>query len=608
MLARTDSRARALFLLIVASLLASAIGGRLVWWQVVQHDWLATMALNQLAQQQTIPAERGQIRDANGVLLATSVDLQSIFATPNTFTSAEEAQRVAGQIAPVLGLSAAELGARLASKDPWTWLKRRVDPATAGRVRALNLPGIGMIPETKRVYPIGGASPNSTIAAQVLGFVNVDGAGKAGLEYAEDALLAGQAGSVTAEEDVSGRRIADSVFQLKDSVNGADVQLTIDAGLQHLLEARLWETYQRNHAKGVTGIVMDVHTGAIKAMANFPSFNANDYATTDPSLFTNPAVSRQYEPGSVMKAFTISAALDAGAITTSDTFLDDNDLRIADVRIQNADRYQHPYGHGEITAGQVLKLSNNVGAAKIGLTLGGQKLYDAFKRFGFGAPTGIEIAGEASGVVWDPAGPRGSGNLTTAQNSFGQGLSVTAVQLAAGYAAIANGGTLVTPHVVAGWTDAQGVHHDAKTSAGERIMREETAHTVLGLLIGAVDDGVANLAQVPGYSIAGKTGTAEVAGPVKTQVRDGVDANGKAKYKTVTRYEYIHNWIDSSFIGIMPASDPQLVTLILIHRPDTWGRYIIAERPDQVFHKLAPQIFDYFAIPPDRPTAPVAEK
>lgn len=608
MLARTDSRARALFLLIVASLLASAIGGRLVWWQVVQHDWLATMALNQLAQQQTIPAERGEIRDSNGVLLATSVDLQSIFATPNTFTSTEQAQRVADQIAPVLGLSAAELGVRLASKDPWTWLKRRVDPATAGRVRALNLTGIGMVPETKRVYPIGGASPNSTIAAQVLGFVNVDGAGKAGLEYAENAMLAGQAGSVTAEEDVSGRRIADSIFQLKDSVNGADVQLTIDAGLQHLLEARLWETYQRNHAKGVTGIVMDVHTGAIKAMANFPSFDANDYATTDPSLFTNPAVSRQYEPGSVMKAFTISAALDAGAITTSDTFLDDNDLRIGDVRIQNADRYQHPYGHGEITPGQVLKLSNNVGAAKIGLTLGGQKLYDAFKRFGFGAPTGVEIAGEASGVVWDPAGPRGSGDLTTAQNSFGQGLSVTAVQLAAGYAAIANGGTLVTPHVVAGWTDSQGVQHDARVSAGERIMREETAHTVLGLLIGAVDDGVANLAQVPGYSIAGKTGTAEVAGPVETQVRDGVDVNGKPKYKTVTHSEYIHNWIDSSFIGIMPASDPQLVTLILIHRPDTWGQYVIAERPDQVFHNLAPQIFDYFAIPPDRPTAPVAER
>jgi cell division protein FtsI/penicillin-binding protein 2 len=608
MLARTDSRVRALVLLVLVALVASAIGLRLAWWQVAQHDWLATMALNQLAQQQTIPAERGEIRDANGVLLATSVELQSVFATPSTYHTRDEAASIAAQVGPVLGLDTAGLAEELASGKPWMWLKRRVDPWIADRIRTLALPGIGMLPETKRVYPISGASPNTTIAAQVLGFVNVDGDGKAGLEYTENSLLAGQPGSVTAQEDVAGRRIADSVFQLKDPTNGADVRLTIDSGLQHLLEARLWDTYQRNHAKGVTGIVMDVHTGAIKAMASFPSFDANDYANTDPALFTNPAVSRQYEPGSVMKAFTISAALDAGAITINDTFKDDNNLRIGKVRIQNADRYQHPWGHGEITPGQVLKLSNNVGAAKIGLKLGGQRLYQAFKRFGFGAPTGIEIAGEADGVVWDPAGPRGSGDLTTAQNAFGQGLSVTAVQLVAGYAAIANGGTLVTPHVVAGWTDAKGVQHDAKLAPGQRIMREETAHTVLGLLIGAVDDGVANLAQVPGYSIAGKTGTAEVAGPVQKKVPDGVDANGKQKYKMVTRYEYIHGWIDSSFIGIMPASDPQLVTLILIHRPDTWGQYVVAERPDQVFHKLAPQIFDYLAIPPDRPSGPVAER
>ncbi|HET8571939.1 MAG TPA: penicillin-binding protein 2 [Candidatus Limnocylindria bacterium] len=608
MLARTDSRVRALVLLVLVALVASAIGLRLAWWQVAQHDWLATMALNQLAQQQTIPAERGEIRDANGVLLATSVELQSVFATPSTYHTRDEAASVAAQVGPILGMDKADLTERLASGEPWMWLKRRVDPWIADRIRTLDLPGIGMLPETKRVYPVSGASPNTTIAAQVLGFVNVDGDGKAGLEYTENSLLAGQPGSVTAQEDVAGRRIADSVFQLKDPTNGANVRLTIDSGLQHLLEVRLWDTYQRNHAKGVTGIVMDVHTGAIKAMASFPSFDANDYAHTDPALFTNPAVSRQYEPGSVMKAFTISAALDAGAITINDTFKDDNNLRIGKVRIQNADRYQHPWGHGEITPGQVLKLSNNVGAAKIGLKLGGQRLYQAFKRFGFGAPTGIEIAGEAKGVVWDPSGPRGSGDLTTAQNAFGQGLSVTAVQLVAGYAAIANGGTLVAPHVVAGWTDAAGVEHDAKVAPGERIMREETAHTVLGLLIGAVDDGVANLAQVPGYSIAGKTGTAEVAGPVEKRVPDGIDAKGKQKYRTVTRYEYIHGWIDSSFIGIMPASDPQLVTLILIHRPDTWGQYVVAERPDQVFHKLAPQIFDYLAIPPDRSTGPVAER
>jgi len=605
MLARTDSRARALFLLIVVSIIASVIGARLVWWQVVDQERLALMALNQLAQVQTIPAERGEIRDSNGVLLATSVDLQSVFATP---PSVVDPQRTAALLAPILSLDAAQLGKRLASGSAWTWLRRRVDPSVAARVRALDLPGIGMLPETKRVYPVTGAAPGSTIAAQVLGFVNLDGQGQYGIEGGENALLAGQAGSVTAQEDVIGRRIADSVRHLKDPVNGADVTLTIDAGLQHLLEAKMWETFKKNQAKGVTGIVMDVRTGAIKAMASFPSFDANSYVKTDESLFTNPAVSRQYEPGSVMKAFTIAAALDAGAISTTDRVVDNNNLRIGDVRIENADRYWFPWGHGAITAGDVLKLSNNVGAAKIALKLGGKRLYEAFKHFGFGSPTGIEISGEASGVVWDPSGPHGSGDLTTAQNAFGQGLSVTAVQLVAGYAAIANGGTLVTPHVIAGWTDAQGNHHDAQPAPGERIMRQETANTVLRLLTVAVDDGIASLAQVPGYSVAGKTGTAQVAGPVPYRVADGVDAKGKPKYKTVTRFEYVSNWIDSSFVGITPASNPQLVTLILLHRPATWGRYVMAERPDQIFHQLAPQMLDYLAIPPDRALPPVAAR
>jgi cell division protein FtsI (penicillin-binding protein 3) len=198
MLARTDSRVRALVLLVLVALVASAIGLRLAWWQVAQHDWLATMALNQLAQQQTIPAERGEIRDANGVLLATSVELQSVFATPSTYHTRDEAASIAAQVGPVLGLDTAGLAEQLASGKPWMWLKRRVDPWIADRIRTLALPGIGMLPETKRVYPISGASPNTTIAAQVLGFVNVDGDGKAGLEYTENSLLAGQPGSVTA--------------------------------------------------------------------------------------------------------------------------------------------------------------------------------------------------------------------------------------------------------------------------------------------------------------------------------------------------------------------------------------------------------------------------
>jgi cell division protein FtsI/penicillin-binding protein 2 len=603
MLARTDSRARALILLLVVTLVAGGIGTRLAWWQLFERDRLATMALNQLAQHEDIPAERGEITDATGTLLATSVELQSIFATP---PGVEDKESSAALLAPILGMDIADVRGRLTSSDPWVWLRRRVDPSVSERIRALDLPGIGMLSETKRVYPLEGISPHTTLAAQVLGFVNLDGAGQYGIESSEDALLAGLPGSVTAQEDVVGRQIADSVYQLREPVDGSDLRLTIDAGLQHLLEAAMWDTYQRNAAKGVTGVVMDVNTGAVLALATFPSYDANSYGTLDPELFTNPAVSRLYEPGSVMKAFTIAAALDADAITISDKFRDDNNLRLADVRIQNADRYTYPYGHGRITAGDVLKLSNNVGAARIGLTLGGQRLYEALRRFGFGERTGIEIAGEASGTVWVPDGPNGSGDLTTAENAFGQGLSVTAMQLVAGYAAIGNGGDLVTPHVVSGWTTPDGTYHQADPPAPERIMRQETADTVLQLLTDAVDFGIAQPASIPGYSVAGKTGTAQIAGEIRQRVRTGTDRKGNPTYKHVTRFGYISNWIDSSFISLMPASDPKIVTLILIHRPTTWGLYQMAQRPDDLFRSLAPDILSYLAIPPDRPGQPVA--
>jgi cell division protein FtsI/penicillin-binding protein 2 len=340
---------------------------------------------------------------------------------------------------------------------------------------------------------------------------------------------------------------------------------------------------------------MNAETGEILGMASYPSYDANRFATTDGELFSNPAVSRQYEPGSVMKAFTIAAALDAGAIDTTTTVTDDNNLQLRGVRIQNADRAQFAYGHGEITASDVLALSNNVGAARIGLKLGGDALYEAFRRFGFGSPTGIELAGEASGQVWDP--DQGSGELTTAQNSFGQGLSLTVVQLAAGYAAFANGGTLVTPHVVEGWTDPDGTYRAAEQPPGERILRPETADTMIDLLTNAIDDGIAKGAQIPGYTVAGKTGTAQIAGPVEVTTPEG---------ETVTRYRYIPGWVDSSFVGLLPAGDTKLVTVILIHRPVPWDRRM-PQRPESVYSALMPQVLDYLAIPPDRPLEPMAK-
>jgi cell division protein FtsI/penicillin-binding protein 2 len=553
------------------------------------------MALRQLEQEQQIAAARGEITDVNGALLATSVELQSVFATPPTI---EDPRRAATLLASILDMPVAELRERLESDQAWVWLKRRVSPAVAERIANLGFRGIGMLPETKRVYPVDGVAADTTIAAQLLGFVDVDGEGRYGVEGSENGLLAGTPGMVSAQEDVIGRRIADSASVLLEPINGADVRLTIDAGVQNLLEQEMWSTFRKNSAVGVTGLIMDAETGAILAMASYPSYDANAFASTDGDLFANPAVARQYEPGSVMKAFTIAAALDAGAIDTNDTFEDDNNLRIGRVRVQNADRWDHPYGHGTITAEDVLALSNNVGAAKIGLELGGEELYEAFLRFGFGAPTGIELTGEASGRVWNPSGPNASGDLTTAQNAFGQGLSLTAVQLAAGYASFANGGLLVRPHVVEGWTDADGTYHATEEPPAERIMRPETAETMVELLVNSVDEGIARGAALPGYTVAGKTGTAQVAGPVKVETEDG---------ETVERWQYIDGWIDSSYVGFLPARERKLVSLVLIHRPVVWGRYKMGERPETVFARLMPQVLDYLAIPPDRPLDPVAQ-
>ena len=592
MLARTDSRARALVLLIIVTLLASAIGARLVWWQVVEREWLAEMALNQLAQQHSLPAERGEITDRNGELLATSVEVQSVFVTP---PSIEDPGLASALLASALDMPAAEVRARIDNDRSWVFLKRRVSAEVAERIRALDIRGVGLLPETKRVYPVAGAGSETTLAAQILGFVDNNGAASYGVEQAEDAMLAGTAGEITAQEDVAGRRIADSITLLTEPIDGRDLRLTIDTGVQHLLEQAILETFEVNRAAGATGIIMNVETGAILGMASFPAYDANKFATTEGELFANPAVSRMYEPGSVMKAFTIAAALDAGAVTTSDTFDDDNNLQLAGVRIQNADRGDHPYGHGPITPKDVLALSNNVGAAKVGLALGGDALYDAFRRFGFGTPTGIELTGEQSGVVWHP--DEASGDLTTAQNAFGQGLSLTAVQLIAGYAAFANGGNLVTPHIVEGWTDPDGTYHAVDQPPAERIMRPETAATMVDLLTNAIDDGIAQRASIPGYTVAGKTGTAQIAGPVQVEDADG---------ETVERWRYISGWVDSSFVGFLPASDLKLATLILIHRPAHAGGPKMPQRPEWVYADLMPEVLDYLAVPPDRPAAPVA--
>ena len=310
-----------------------------------------------------------------------------------------------------------------------------------------------------------------------------------------------------------------------------------------------------------------------------------------------------------MKAFTIAAALDAGAITTSTKVVDDNNLRIGKVRIQNADRYSFPYGHGEITAADVLKLSNNVGAAKIGLTLGGRGLYDAFKRYGFGSPTGVDIAGEVPGVVWDPDGPHGSGDLTTAQNSFGQGLSRhrrPARRRLRGDRRTAACSSRRTSSPAGPMPTAPTTTRRRPAPAGSCARRPRTPSS--GSSPARSTMASRRRRRSPATRSRARRAPPQIAGPREHTVVDGYDAQGKPIYKKVTRFEYINGWIDSSFIGVYPASNPQLVTLILLNRPATWGRYVMAERPDQVFADLGPQILDYLAIPPDRSGGSVASR
>ena len=405
---------------------------------------------------------------------------------------------------------------------------------------------------------------------------------------------------------MAGRLIAGSVHELEAPVNGADLTLTIDAGLQHILEEQMLDTFTRNRAKGVTGLIMDVNTGAIMALASVPTFDANSYPTTDPALFSSPAVSRQYEPGSVLKAMTVAAALDAGAISPTDLFLDDNNLQVYDATISNADREWFPSGHGLITPAQVLALSNNVGAATIGLTLGGQRLYDGLKRFGFGSPTGVDLAGEAPGVVLHPDEEGASKELTTAQNAFGQGINRHRRPDGRRLRRHRQRRTAGHPHVVAGWTAEDGTFLPRPADEAPQILEPETSATVLKMLTGAIDDGIANGATVAGYSIAGKTGTAQVAGPVAVRVQTGLTRTDSRSTSTAPARQYIEGWVDSSFIGIAPASNPRFVMMVLIHRPVV-GRSGIGERPEVAFAQLAPLVFDYVGIPPDRPAPGVAQ-
>ena len=555
----SPSRLRVLFALFaVATLLLSL---RVGYWQTIGRTALLEGATDQLRSELVVEAQRGVIRDRSGAVLATTVDLRSLYAIPKRIADHADA---AAKLAPVLATPAATIRAALDSGAEWLYLKRRLPEPVARAVEALAITGLGFEPEPKRLYP------NDALAAHVLGFVNDDGVGQYGVEGAYDKVLRGVPGSLVVERDPKDRELALGLRTAIAPKNGADLMLTIDLVVQTAAESALRRAIEREKATSGSIIVLDPRDGAILALASAPTFDPARVASADPEALRDRAVSWSYEPGSTMKAVTIAAGIDTGVVTPTTTYEDKGYAIIGGRRLNNAQGKVY----GTTTVTQILERSANAGAVFVASKLGQDPLYQYLRAFGFGSPTGIDLASEASGAVrplaqWYP--------VDVGTIAFGQGIAVTPLQLAMAYSAIANGGTLYRPYVVAATRDADGEHRTAPAVVRSPIT-PATADTLRTMLVSTVDRGIAHGATLPGYSVAGKTGTAQIPSD------DG---------------RYLDDAYISSFAGFVPASDPRFVVVIVIERPQT--KLLGTITAMDAFHDLAIDVLRNARVQPDRP-------
>ncbi|HEY8825283.1 MAG TPA: penicillin-binding protein 2 [Candidatus Limnocylindria bacterium] len=561
----SHTRLRVLFAFFaVVSLLLSA---RLAYWQTVGRADLLSRATDQVHSDLVVAAQRGVIRDRSGAILATTVELRSLYAIPGLMTDRDGKDTrpaVAAAIAPILGEKADVMRAAFDSGAEWLFVRRRLPEDTAAQIAALHLPGLGFEMEPKRLYP------NGAVGAQVLGFVNDDGVGQYGVEgrYATD--LSGTPGRLVVARDPANRELALGLRTAVPAKNGDDLSLTIDLAVQNAVERELAAVVEREKAAGGAIVVLDPKDGAILAMASSPTYDPARVGSAEAEALRNRAISWTYEPGSTMKAITVAAALDKGVITPSTSYQDVGYAVIGGRKLCNAGC--RVYGPTTIT--QILARSQNAGAVFVASKLGAGDLNSYLQAFGFGQRTGVDLSAETGGIVrplaeWYPV------DLGTI--SFGQGLSVTPLQLAAAYAAIANGGTLYQPYVVASRRDADGEHRTAPVAV-RRVISEETSRTLVTMLTATVDIGIANAASLKGYSVAGKTGTAQIPSD------DG---------------SYMDDAYISSFAGFVPAIDPRMVVVVVLEKPQS--KLLGTVPAMNTFKAIATDALRYARVQPDRP-------
>lgn len=597
---RTDSRRRMIVLLLVFVIGSAALVVRAAYWQVVRGAEMTDLAFAQTTIRLEMPSRRGDIYDRTGtILLATTVERDRLVAATDKLT-ADQRRATGDELVALLELDetrAAALRERLASGKPYVILARGIVPNVADRIRGLSrerrIVGITLEPEPERVYPQPGGGPDTSLAAQLLGFVNRDGMGQYGVEGFHQAALAGEPRIVLAQRDVNGQPLLDTALVESTGVAGEDLRLTIDAGLQLALEDELLAATLNDEAKSASAVVMDPYTGEIYAMATYPSYDANRYATiaaTDPGRFVDPIVSKVYEPGSVLKMMTATAALEAGTVTRTTKFKDVGTLRLdgGRTKIDNADRK----GMGTITFEDGIAYSRNVVAAKVALGLGADVatssslLYDTWRNLGFGTATGVDLSGEVVGLVRDPA-VNPWREIDLANGSFGQGVAVTPMQLATSYAAMMNGGTHVTPRVVSavGPTETPPV-------IGDQLMSPAISSTLVEMMAHVIDEVpyYHDRTVVPGYHVGGKTGTA--------QIWDTEMNGGRGGWKV--------NLFNYSFVGYV-GRDPAMPDLVIAVRIEE-GRPTIArigqlEMPVmsfELFQRIATNAIQTPDLLPDR--------
>ncbi len=539
--------------------IALVLAGQLARWQLVHGAELAEAALKETLQLETIYAERGGIYSRDGRMLAGDLYVYALSAAPEAI---RDPYALADRLFPLIGMGRDELASRLSADAIWQPLAEGIPLRIADEITAWQEPGLYLEPALSRAYPDGG------MAEPLLGFVNRARTGFYGVEGYYDTILEGEAGARLGDLDVFGQQAPFGRSSLEPPKNGADLVLTLDSRVQYMLWQELRDGLIKYKAASGTIIVLDPRSGALLGAVSLPAYNPESYESSEAKLYEDPLVSHEYEPGSVFKVITMAAGLDAGVVTPDTVFDDTGAFEVAGATIRNWDRS----AHGPVTMTEVLALSLNTGASYVSDVLGADRFYRYLTDFGFGSALGVDLQAEADGNMKIPGDGRWY-QADLATNSFGQGIAVTPLQMVAAVGALANGGVLMRPYVVQEVIDSTGIRETAPMPL-RQVVSPEAAATITDMMVHAVEKET-DAARVPGYEVAGKTGTAQIPIPGGYHPSD----------------------IIASFVGFFPARDPEVCILVKVDRPQAgqWGSEVAAP----IFSRVASELAVLLGIQPE---------